>query len=168
MPVKTHPGKAQGISEPKDLKKFAHALQEQILEQARREYSKAVIDRWINPRNMGHMNNPDGYGKVTGACGDTIEIFLRMKGGEISHCTYLTDGCGATISCACMATELALGKTYIEALAVISAQRIIHELGGLPEGNVHCARLAAESLRHALADYLNQKRTPWKRAYRKN
>jgi nitrogen fixation NifU-like protein len=155
------------MSEPKDLKKFALALQEQILEQARREYSEAVIDRWINPRNMGQMENPDGYGKVTGTCGDTIEIFLRMKDDKISRCTYLTDGCGATISCACMATELARGKTFIEALAVINAQKIIQELGGLPEGNVHCAQLAAESLRHALADYLHQKKTPWKSAYRK-
>ncbi len=155
------------MSEPKDLQKFAQALQEQIMAQARTVYGEAVIDRWINPRDMGKLENPDGYGKVTGTCGDTIEIFLSIKDDVISRCTYLTDGCGATISCACMATELAQGKTVTEALGLVSAQKIIRELGGLPEGNVHCARLAAESLRHALADYLHQKKTPWKIKYRR-
>ncbi len=105
------------MSEQEDLENFAKALQEQILEQARKEYSGAVIDRWINPRNQGTLEQPDGYGKVTGSCGDTIEIFLKMEGDVIAECTWLTDGCGATISCATMATELAQGKTFTQALA---------------------------------------------------
>jgi nitrogen fixation NifU-like protein len=155
------------MSEQEELEKFAQALQDQVLEQARREYSEAVIERWITPRNMGKLENPDGYGKVTGTCGDTIEIFLRMEGGTIAEATWLTDGCGATISCACMATELVEDKTFIEALAIVSADEIIKRLGGLPEGNLHCAQLASETLRSVLADSLHQKKSPWKKPYRK-
>lgn len=155
------------MSEPEDLEKFAQALQEQILEQARREYSEAVIERWLNPRNVGKMEAPDGYGKVTGTCGDTIEIFLRMRGDIIAEATWLTDGCGATVSCATMATELSAGKTFTQALAAVSADAIMKGLGGLPEGNLHCAQLASETLRSALADFLHQQKSPWKKPYRK-
>ena len=155
------------MSEHEDLEKFAQALQEQILAQARLEYSEAVIERWINPRNMGTLENPDGYGKVTGICGDTIEIFLRMRDDIIAEATWITDGCGATVSCATMATELVKGKTFTQALAAVSANEIIKRLGGLPEAHLHCAQLASESLRSALADFLHQQKSPWKKPYRK-
>jgi nitrogen fixation NifU-like protein len=155
------------MSEHEDLEKFAQALQEQILAQARQEYSEAVIERWLNPRNMGKMEAPDGYGKVTGPCGDTIEIFLRMRDDIIAEATWLTDGCGATVSCATMATELVKGKTFTQALAAVSTDEIIKRLGGLPEAHLHCAQLASESLRSALADFLHQQKSPWKRPYRK-
>lgn len=155
------------MSEQEDLENFAKALQEQIMEQARKEYSEPVIDRWINPRHQGTLEQPDGYGKVTGSCGDTIEIFLKMEGDIISECRWLTDGCGATISCATMATELALGKTFTQALATVCTNEIIRQLGGLPEYNLHCAQLASEALRSALADCLHQKKSPWKKQYRK-
>ncbi len=154
------------MPEQKELENFAKALQEQILEQVRKEYSEAVIERWMNPRNQGKLEHPDGYGKVTGSCGDTIEIFLRMKGNIISECRWLTDGCGATISCATMATELAQGKTFTKALASVSTDEIVRQLGGLPESNLHCAQLASQALRSALADCLHQKKSPWKKPYR--
>lgn len=155
------------MSKKEDLEKFAQALQQQILEQIRQEYSPAVVERWQNPRNLGRMDSPDGYGKVTGTCGDTIEIFLKVKDEIITACTFITDGCGATIASASMATELAVGKSFIHALAKVSADEILKQLGGLPEGNVHCAQLASESLRHALADYLHHQKSPWKKQYRK-
>jgi len=104
---------------------------------------------------------------VTGTCGDTIEIFLRMRDDIIAEATWLTDACGATVSCATMATELVEGKTFTQALAAVSADEIIKRLGGLPEGNLHCAQLASESLRSALADFLHQQKSPWKKPYRK-
>ena len=155
------------MPEQDDLEKFARALQEQILEQARREYSEEVIDRWLHLRNHGKLENPDGYGRITGSCGDTIEIFIRMRGEHIAECTWQTDGCGATISCATVATEIAQGKTFTEALASVSADEIIKRLNGLPEANLHCAQLASESMRSALADLLHQQKSPWKKQYRK-
>lgn len=155
------------MTEEKDLEEFQKALQEQILEQARKEYTEEVIQRWLHPHNLGKMDEPDGYGKVTGGCGDTIEIFIRMHEETIVACSFMTDGCGATLACASVATELAEGRSFQEALATVGADAIIKHLGGLPEGNLHCARLASQTLRHALADVLHQQKSPWKKAYRK-
>jgi len=155
------------MTKDKDLENFQKALQEQILEQARKEYSEAVIERWMNPRNLGKLDNPDGHGKVIGSCGDTIEIFIQMEQDTIAECSFITDGCGATLACASMATELAQGRSFQEALATVSADVILKKLGGLPEGNVHCAQLASQSLRHALADVLHHQQSPWKKTYRK-
>ncbi len=126
-----------------------------------------MIDNWQNPKNFQKMENPDGCAQAKGSCGDTMEMFLRMKDDLIQQCTFQTDGCGTTIACGSMATELALGRTFTQALASISSSEILKKLGGLPEEDVHCARLAAETLRRALADYLYRKRTPWKKHYRK-
>jgi nitrogen fixation NifU-like protein len=113
------------------------------------------------------MDSPDGYAQVKGSCGDMMEMFVRMKDEKISECTFQTDGCGTTIVCGSAATELAKGKTFIQALGLVSADEILKQLGGLPESDVHCAQLAAETLRRALADNLYHKKSPWKKHYRR-
>jgi len=150
-----------------DVEKFARQLQEQIMEQIRKLYSETVIGHWQNPRNFRTLENPDGYAKVKGICGDTMEMFLKVKDDKVTECTFQTDGCGTTIVCGSVATELAAGKPFIEALGSVSATEILRVLGDLPEESVHCAQLAAETLRRTLADYLCQKNTPWKKNYRK-
>ena len=150
-----------------DLEKYAKQIQEMILEQARKEYSEVVIEHWQNPRNFRATEQPDGYGKVKGVCGDTMEMFIKVKNGKISECSFLTNGCATTIACGSIATELALTKTFTEALAVVSGETILNKLGGLPEVSIHCAFLAAETLRRALADSLYQQKYSWKKQYRK-
>jgi len=150
-----------------EVEKFARELQDRVMQEIRRTYSPAVIDYWQNPRDFRRMEAPDGYAKNTGACGDTMEMFLRVKDETITQCTFQTNGCGTTIVCGSVATELATGKPFIEALGAVSAAEILRVLGGLPDDSVHCAQLAAETLRRALADYLYQKRAPWKKNYRK-
>jgi nitrogen fixation NifU-like protein len=142
----------------KDLEEFSRELQEQIMEQVRKRYSHTVIDHWQNPRNFRKMKNPDGYTKVKGPCGDTMEMFVKTKEKTITECTFQTDGCGTSIACGSMTTELAKDKSFIQALASVSPSEILEKLGGLPEADVHCARLAAETLRRAIADCLNKKR----------
>jgi nitrogen fixation NifU-like protein len=154
------------MKKDEDLERFAKELQNQILEHARKRYSETVIDYWQNPRNMMAMETPDGYAKTKGTCGDSMEMFIKMKNDTIEECTYQTDGCGTTIACGSMATELACGKDMMEALAKVSADEILKGLGGLPEEDVHCAQLAAETLRRALADHLSHKQSPWKKHYR--
>jgi nitrogen fixation NifU-like protein len=156
------------MSKDEDIEKFAQKIQEIILEQARNEYSDAVIDHWQNPRNFKEIEEPDGYAKVKGTCGDTMEMFIKIKDKKITACGFLTDGCAATIACGSAATELALNKTFTEALALVSGEAILKKLGGLPEGNVHCAFLAAETLRKTLADSLYHEKYPWKKQYRKS
>lgn len=151
------------MSKEEDLEKYAKQLQEMILEQARKEYSEVVIDHWQNPRNFRATEQPDGYGKVKGICGDTMEMFIKVRNGKISDCSFLTDGCATTIACGSIATELVLTKTFLEALAVVSGETILKKLGSLPEASIHCAFLAAETLRRALADSLQ--RDSWKKHY---
>ena len=155
------------MNDKDEIEKFTRELQEQIMEQIRQTYGPAVIDHWQNPRNLKIIENPDGRAELQGTCGDTMEMFLKMEDETVVECAFQTDGCGTTVVCGSVATELAMGKTLIEALAVVNAAEILKVLGGLPESDVHCAQLAAETLRRALADYLRQRRTPWKKPYRK-
>jgi len=159
--------KRKNTPKEEDLEEFARQLQEQIMEQIRKTYSETVIDYWQNPRNFHKIENPDGYASVKGSCGDTMEMFIKMKDEKISECSFQTDGCGTTIVCGSVVTEMTHNKSFTQALALISADAILKHLGGLPESDVHCAQLASEALRRALADYLSQKKAPWKKHYRR-
>jgi len=141
-------------------------LEEYIMADMRRTYTDTVIDHAMYPRNVGSISNADGFGSVTGPCGDTMEIWIRVKEGKIINATFWTDGCGTSIAAGSMVTELAGGVTAIEALR-ITQQDVLDALGGLPEESVHCALLAANTLREAVRDYLTTRKEPWKRAYRK-
>jgi nitrogen fixation NifU-like protein len=150
-----------------DFDKAMDELQASIIEDARKVYSEKVIARWLNPRYMGEIEMPQGHGKVTGPCGDTVRIFLRIENGRISDARFMTDGCGTTIAAGGMACELAIGRTLGEAYR-ISKEVILEQLGGLPEESIHCALLASNTLRAALTDYLESKNEGWKRLYKNN
>lgn len=149
-----------------DLEKFARELQGQIMEQIRKQYSETVIDHWQNPRNFRKIENPDGYANVKGSCGDTMEMFIKMRDENIFECGFQTDGCASSIVCGSVATELVQNKSFLQALGLISPDEILKILGGLPESDVHCAQLAAETMRRALADWLSKRKSPWKKYYR--
>ncbi|MFC2093125.1 iron-sulfur cluster assembly scaffold protein [Bacteroidota bacterium] len=150
-----------------DIDKFVNDLQEQIIEQARKKYSETVIDHWQNPRNFKKLEDSDGYAKVTGPCGDTMEMFIKIKDKKISECGFQTDGCGTTIVCGSVTTELALNKTFMQVITDVNADEVLKQLGGLPPDNAHCAKLATETLERALIDYRSQRKDPWKKPYRK-
>ena len=151
------------VNNDNDLERFAHELQNQILEQIKKQYSEVAIDHWQNPRNFKRIENPDAYAKVTGPCGDSMEMFLQMKDDTVSECGFQTDGCGTTIICGSVVTELTKKMSITQALPLVSADRILEILGGLPDPDVHCAQLAAETMRKALADYLSRKTGAWKK-----
>ncbi|MBW2093041.1 MAG: iron-sulfur cluster assembly scaffold protein [Deltaproteobacteria bacterium] len=119
----------------------------------------------MTPQNLGYMSDPDGRGFPKGACGDTIELCLRIKDNRITDCVFMADGCAHTIACGSAITTLAKDKTIFEALK-IEAQAVCDVLGGLPREHMHCARLAVTSLRLAIKDYLKNKDAGWKRQYR--
>ena len=141
-------------------------LEEEIMADMWSAYTKTVIDHAMNPRNVGSIADAKGFGRVTGPCGDTMKIWLRVRNGTIAQATFWTDGCGTSIAAGSMVTELAEGVTAIEALR-ITQQEVLDALGGLPEESVHCAVLAANTLREAVRDYLTTRKEPWKRAYRR-
>jgi len=137
-----------------DFEKMVNELQESIMEDARKIYSEKVIERWLNPRNLGKIRTPDGFAKIKGPCGDTMQISFKVKDGTLSKIKFMTDGCASSIAAGSMTTELAQGKTVEEA-AEISQQMILNALDGLPEESVHCALLASNILKEAIKNYLD-------------
>jgi len=116
-------------------------------------YSDKVKDHFMNPRNMGEMDDPDGIGVVGNpVCGDVMKIFIRVEEGRITDIRFQTFGCAAAIATSSMITEMAKGKTLEEALT-ISRDDVAHELDGLPKIKMHCSNLAADGLRAAIEDY---------------
>src|SRR4030042_5551694 len=140
-----------------DFQKAADELQALIMEDARKIYSEKVIERWLNPRNLGKLRNPDGFAKIKGPCGDTMQISFKVKDGRLSKIKFKTDGCASSIASGSMATELAQGKKPEEALK-ISRQMILDALDGLPDESVHCALLASNTLKEAIKNYFDSKR----------
>jgi nitrogen fixation NifU-like protein len=137
------------------LDEFADRLQEEINQDVIQTYGQSVYERWRNPGFGGRMESPTGYGRVTGNCGDTMEIFLRLEGGLVSDASFTTDGCGCSAVCASVACELAIGKEPGE-VADVTGEMILQVLGGLPEDDVHCGFLAAETLQAAVDNCMNR------------
>jgi len=134
---------------------FVAGLQEQIFEETRKTYGEEVFSRWQNPKFMGKMTKASSVGRVTGRCGDSMEIYLRIRNDHIEEVNFFTDGCGASVACGSMAAELACGKGLDEA-AQIGGDTIFEALGGLPEEEAHCAYLAAETLQVALHEWMSR------------
>jgi nitrogen fixation NifU-like protein len=145
-----------------ELDKIAEDLQKE----AWAGFTETTVDHAQHPRNVGSIPNADGVATVTGPCGDSMEIWVRVIENVIKEATFWTDGCGTTIAAGSMVTELAKGKTIREAMT-ITQKDVLDALGGLPEESQHCALLAANSLKEAIKDYLVYKNEPWKRAYQR-
>ena len=110
------------------------------------------------------IENPDGYGKRTGQCGDTVEIYLTIRDGRIRSVSYQTNGCMNTNACANTVAELAEGRKVEDAWE-ISTEDVIAYLETLPPQNNHCAELAVGALYLALSNYQELQRQPWKKLY---
>ena len=121
------------------------------------EYSDKVMDHFMNPRNVGVLEDADGVGRAGNpVCGDLMEMSIKIHDDVITDIRFRTFGCGAAIATSSMATELIQGKTIDEALEV-SNRAIAEALGGLPPIKMHCSVLAAEALRTTLADYYTRR-----------
>ena len=120
-------------------------------------YSEKVMEHFMNPRNVGTIENPDGYGKVGNpVCGDIMEMFISVEDGTISDIKFRTFGCGSAIATSSMVTELAKGKHIDEAME-ITRKDVADELDGLPPRKMHCSNLAADALLEAIEDYKSKK-----------
>jgi len=119
-------------------------------------YSKTAFEYATNPRNLRAMENADGFACVTGPCGDTMQIWLKINDGSIADTTFKTDGCSNAIASCSMVTEMCKGKIISEAQK-IGQQDILAALDGLPEEGKHCALLAENTLKAAIQDYLRRR-----------
>ena len=117
------------------------------------EYSEKVMDHFMNPRNVGEIENASGVGQVGNMkCGDIMKVYLQIEDGKIVDAKFKTFGCGAAVATSSMATELVKGKSIQEALEVTN-KAVMEALDGLPPVKVHCSLLAEEAIHAALWDY---------------
>lgn len=121
-------------------------------------YSEKVMDYFLNPRNVGEIEDASGVGTVGNAkCGYIMRMFLDIdEAGIIREAKFKTFGCGAAVASSSMATELVKGKSVQEALQVTNAA-VLEALDGLPPVKVHCSLLAEEAIHAALWDYAGKK-----------
>lgn len=117
-------------------------------------YSDKVIDHFMNPRNVGTIEDADGVGSMGNpVCGDMMTFYIKVNGeGRISDVKFKTFGCGAAIAVSSMVSEMALGKTLEEAKAITNRD-VSEELDGLPPQKLHCSNLGADALHVAIEDY---------------
>jgi len=120
-------------------------------------YTQKVMDHFMNPRNVGEIENADGVGEVGNArCGDIMRMYLKIDNGMITDVKFKTFGCGAAIATSSMATELIKGKPIEEALKLTN-KAVVEALEGLPPAKLHCSVLAEQAIKTALADYYRKK-----------
>ena len=119
-------------------------------------YSDKVMDHFMNPRNVGKLDNPSGVGQVGNArCGDIMKIYIQVEDGVITDVKFNTFGCASAIASSSMATELIKGKPIDQALALTN-QEVVDALGGLPAHKLHCSVLAEEAVKSAIQDYYDK------------
>ena len=118
-------------------------------------YSQRLKDELFNARNIGRIEKSDSRVRITGVCGDTIEMSLSIRDAKIHDVKFTTDGCGFTVACANYVARTAKGKSIEEAL-VIEPNDVDRYFEGLPEENKHCAKLAVMTLRALLEAYQSE------------
>ena len=117
-------------------------------------YSEKVMDHFMNPRNVGVLEDANGIGEVGNAkCGDIMKMYLKIEDNIIKDAKFQTFGCGAAVATSSMSTELIVGKTIEEAMKITN-DTVAEALDGLPKVKMHCSNLAEEAIRAAIDDYL--------------
>jgi nitrogen fixation NifU-like protein len=123
-------------------------------------YSDKVMDHFSNPRNVGTLPDAQGVGQVGNpVCGDMMTFYIKVKDDKLADIKFQTFGCGAAIAVSSMVSEMAMGKTLDEAMA-ISNDKVAEELGGLPKNKMHCSNLGADALHLAIRNYRARRADP--------
>ena len=124
-------------------------------------YSEKVMDHFMNPRNVGVIEDASGIGEIGNAkCGDIMKIYLKIENDIIVDCKFETFGCGSAIASSSMATEMIKGKPISEAMQLTNAA-VAEALEGLPAHKLHCSVLAEEAIKSALKDYFDKNGIPY-------
>lgn len=120
-------------------------------------YSDKVMDHFLQPRNLGVIENADGVGEVGNAkCGDIMKMYLKIDDDIITDVKFETFGCASAIASSSMATELIKGQRVEDAMRLTN-KAVAEALDGLPAYKMHCSVLAEEAIQAALEDYQQKK-----------
>lgn len=122
------------------------------------QYSDTVMEHFMNPRNVGEIEDADGIGEVGNpVCGDMMTFYIKVdENDRLEDVKFKTFGCGAAIAVSSMVSEMAKGKTLDEALR-ITREDVAEQLGGLPKNKMHCSNLGADALHEAIKNYQDRK-----------
>jgi nitrogen fixation NifU-like protein len=116
-------------------------------------YNEKVMDHFMNPRNVGEIENADGIGEEGNpVCGDMMTFYIKVKDDRLEDVKFKTFGCGAAIAVSSMVSELARGMTLDEAMKLTPAA-VADKLEGLPTNKLHCSNLGAQALHEAIKNY---------------
>ena len=116
-------------------------------------YSERVMQHFMNPHNVGEIEDADGVGEIGNpVCGDMMTFYIKVKDNRIEDVKYKTFGCGAAIAVSSMVSDMVKGKTLQEALTV-TPDKVATELDGLPKNKMHCSNLGSQALRKAIRNY---------------
>ena len=121
-------------------------------------YTKKTLDNFLKPKNIGKISKPDGYAQIGNmSCGDQLDFFLKVEKGRIKDVKFLSFGCASNIATASILTEKVKGMT-IGAAKKYPWQKIVSELGGLPDQKVHCSVMAVQGLKKAIENYESEEK----------
>lgn len=116
-------------------------------------YSEKVMEHFLNPQNVGVIEDANGVGEVGNAkCGDIMKMYLKIDNGIIEDVKFETFGCASAIASSSMATQMIKGKPVAEAM-LLTNKAVAEALDGLPPHKLHCSVLAEEAIKAALDDY---------------
>ena len=127
-------------------------LQEMVIADAHEIYSDTVIYHAMQPRNIGEIRDASGFARVTGPCGDSMEMWIKVSNDAIDSARFMTDGCGSSTASGSMVTEMVKDKNISEAFK-ITQDDVLSSPGGLPEESEHCALLAICTIKAAIENY---------------
>jgi nitrogen fixation NifU-like protein len=115
------------------------------------------MEHFLNPQNVGVIENADGVGEVGNAkCGDIMKMYLKIDNEVITDVKFETFGCASAIASSSMATEMIKGKPVAEAM-LLTNKAVAEALDGLPPHKMHCSVLAEEAIQAAIEDYDKKK-----------
>ncbi len=120
------------------------------------EYSEKVMEHFVNPHNVGKLEDADGIGEVGNAnCGDIMKMYLKINHGIITDVKFNTYGCASAIATSSIATDMIKGQPLSEALKLTN-KAVVEALDGLPAVKIHCSVLAEQAIKAAVKDYYDK------------